>query len=71
MAAYIVINVVSAFFLQKRREKRERGLLPAAEMRRVSFCRNVHNIHAQAELLKVDVEVNVQLVVPVDLHPRV
>ena len=38
---------------------------PPLKMRRVSLCRNVHNIHAQTELLKVDVEVKVQLVVPV------
>ena len=33
------------------------------------LCRNPNDVKAHAKLLKVDVEVDVQLVVPVDIHP--
>ena len=33
------------------------------------LCCNMDNIQTHAELLKVNVKVDVQLVVPVDLHP--
>ena len=33
------------------------------------LCGDFHNVQPQAELCKVNVEINVQLVVPIDLHP--
>ena len=33
------------------------------------LCGNRHDVQSASELLKVDIEVNVQFVVPVDLHP--
>ena len=33
------------------------------------LCGNRHDVQPAAELLKVDIEINVQLVVPVDIHP--
>ena len=33
------------------------------------LCGNRHDVQLAAELLKVDIEINVQLVVPVDIHP--
>ena len=33
------------------------------------LCRNPNDVKAHAKLLKVDVKVDMQLVVPVDLHP--
>ena len=33
------------------------------------LCRNPNDVQSHAELLKVDVKVDMQLVVPVDIHP--
>ena len=33
------------------------------------LCGDFHNVQPQAKLCKVNVEINVQLVVPIDLHP--
>ena len=33
------------------------------------LCCNCYDVHSKAKLLQVDVEVDVQFVVPVDLHP--
>src|SRR5699024_11544089 len=35
-----------------------------------ALCSDGNDVHAHAELLKVNVKVDMQLVVPVDLHPR-
>ena len=34
-----------------------------------ALCSNRDYIHAQAELLQIDIEVDVQFIVPIDLHP--
>ena len=34
-----------------------------------ALCGNRHDVQPTCELLKVDIEINVQLVVPVDLYP--
>ena len=39
------------------------------EARFCFLCGNRHDVQPAAELLKVDIEINVQLVVPVDIHP--
>ena len=39
------------------------------EARFCFLCGNSHDVQPVAELLKVDIEINVQLVVPVDIHP--
>ena len=44
-------------------------LLPVAFMRRVFLCRNRSHIQPQAELLKRNVEINVELIIPVNFHP--
>lgn len=33
------------------------------------LCGNLNNVQSQAELRKINVEINVQLIVPIDLHP--
>ena len=33
------------------------------------LCCNRHNVFSKAKLLQVDIEINVQFVVPIDLHP--
>jgi hypothetical protein len=35
----------------------------------VGLCRNKRDVHSHAELLKVDVEINVQLVAAIYLYP--
>ena len=42
---------------------------PVSEKKRVFAMRLWSHVHSEAKLLKVDVEVNMQLVVPVNLHP--
>ena len=39
------------------------------EARFCFLCGNRHDVQPAAELLKVDIEINVQFVVPVDMHP--
>ena len=49
---------------------REHRQKPVSEKKRVFALRGYgHSVQAETKLVKVDIEVNVQLVIPVDFHP--